>query len=80
MDLGVKNGVNRNVDPTFLFDFVRKHYRPILHPLATTHNAADGRAIGKGRLCYSIGGLKRVRIETSFPLENFTLNLAPFTQ
>ena len=35
-------------------------YTPILHRLATIHNAADrrrtDRAMGKGRLCYSISG------------------------
>ena len=40
------------------------HYSPILHRLATMHNAADSqttdRAIGKGRLCYGISGPKTV--------------------
>ena len=44
----------------------KTHYRPILHRLATVHNAADrhtyrqtrDRAIRTGRLCYSINGLK----------------------
>ena len=53
--LGVKNGANRNVVHTLLFD-VYTHYRPILHRLATIHNAVD-RQIEVGRLCYSIGGL-----------------------
>ena len=39
------------------------HNRPILHRLASLHNAADrrqtDRAIGLGRLCNSIAGLKR---------------------
>ena len=52
----VTNGTNRNVVPTFLFEFYT-HYRPILHRLATMHNAAD-RAMEIGCLCYSIGGLK----------------------
>ena len=36
---GVKNDTNQNVVSTFLFDF-NTHYRPILHRLATIHNAA----------------------------------------
>ena len=40
-DLGVENGTNRNLVPIFLFDFYA-HNRPILHRLATMHNAADG--------------------------------------
>ena len=60
VDLGVENGSNRNVDPTFLFEFYT-HYRPIKRRLGTIYNAADDRqtdrAIGTGRLCYSIGGL-----------------------
>ena len=39
---GVENGTNRNLVPTFLFDFYT-HYRPILHRLVTIHNAADDR-------------------------------------
>ena len=47
VDLVGRNGTNRNVVPPFLFDFLA-HYRPyalgpILHCLATTHNAADDR-------------------------------------
>ena len=46
VDLG-----NRKWYPTFLFDFYT-HYRPI-------HNAADRQAaMGKGRLCYNMGGPK----------------------
>ena len=57
----VENGPNRNVEPTFLFDYYT-HYMPIFHRLATKHNAADDRqqtdrAIGTG-IWYSIGGLK----------------------
>ena len=48
---GRKNGANRNLVPTFLFDFYA-NYMPILHRLATIHNAADrrqtDRAIGIG--------------------------------
>ena len=61
VDVRGPNGTNRNVVPTFLFDF-KTHYRPNLHRLATIHNAADiqttDRAIGVGRLCYSIDGSK----------------------
>ena len=58
---GVENGSsNRNVDSTFLFDIYTR-YLPILHRLATVHNAVDrqttDRAIGIGRICSSIGGL-----------------------
>ena len=56
VDLGVENGTNRNVIPTFLCDSI--HTKGILHRLATLHNAADThRAMVIGRLCYSIGGL-----------------------
>ena len=37
---GIENFSIRNVDPTFLFDFYTP-YKPILHRLTTTHNAAD---------------------------------------
>ena len=37
---GIENGTNRNLVPAFLFDFLR-HYRPILHRLATLHNRAN---------------------------------------
>ena len=40
---GVENGISRNVDPIFLFDFCT-HHRPTLHRLATIHNAADRHA------------------------------------
>ena len=56
---GVENGINRNVIPTFLFIFYT-HYRPILHHLATTWHADI--AIGIGRLCSRIGGLKNQQI------------------
>ena len=59
---GVENGTNRNLVPTLLFDFYT-HYRPILHLLATIHNVADrqtDRAISIGRLCYNIGGPKKM--------------------
>ena len=55
MDLGVENGTNRNIVPTFLFEFYT-HRGSILHRLATIHNAADrqptDRAMGKDRRCY----------------------------
>ena len=66
--MAIENGTNRNVDPAFLFD-VYTHQRPILHRLATIHNAADSRqmtderqtedkAIGRiGCLCNIMGGL-----------------------
>ena len=65
VDLGVENGTNLNLVPRFIFDFYT-YYRHILHRLATIHNAADSqtdrqttdRAMGKGRLWYSIGGPK----------------------
>ena len=37
-----ENNTNRNVEPTFLFDFYT-HRTPILHCLATIHNVADRR-------------------------------------
>ena len=40
VDLGVENGTSQNLVPTFLFDCYA-HCRPILHCLATIHNAAD---------------------------------------
>ena len=47
----IKNGTNRNVDPTFIFDFVTR-YSCILHRLAIIYNVADIRqadvAIGTG--------------------------------
>ena len=46
---------------------------PILHRLATIHNAADDRAMAIGRLCYSIGGLK-IHIASAYllnPRRNF---------
>ena len=43
----VDNGNNRNFDPTFLFDF-HAHYWPILHLLATIHNATDDNQIAFG--------------------------------
>ena len=63
---GIETGANRKVDPTFLFDFYT-HHTPILHRLAAMHNAADRqtdrqtRAVGIGRLCISIGGVKLKR-------------------
>ena len=56
----VDNGTNRHLVPTFLFDLYT-HYRPVLHRVATLHNAADrqtDRSLAIGRLCYSIDGLK----------------------
>ena len=55
-------GTNLNVAPSFVFDFYRPtHLRPILHCIATLHNAAEKRqthiAIGIGCLCGSIGDL-----------------------
>ena len=40
VDLGVENGINRNLGPTFLCDFYTV-YRLILHRLASIRNAAD---------------------------------------
>ena len=63
---GVENGTNHNLVLIFLFDF-HTHNMPILHRLATIHNAQTDiqttdrqtdRAIGIGRLCDNIGGLK----------------------
>ena len=42
VDLGDQNHYNRNVNPTFLFDF-NTHHRPILRRLAKIHNTADDR-------------------------------------
>ena len=62
---GVKNGIPIEMSSphSFLFDFYMP-YRPILPRLATIHNAANRqtteRAIGIGRLCYSIGSLKMI--------------------
>ena len=39
---GVENSTYRNVNFTFLFDLYR-HHMPILHRMATIHNAADRR-------------------------------------
>ena len=41
-----------------VFDFY-VHHKLILHRFAAVHTAADDRAIGIGRICSSIGGLKR---------------------
>ena len=46
--LGFEIGSNRNIGPTFLFDFYA-HHMPILHRLARVHNATDI-LIGVGRL------------------------------
>ena len=40
VDIRVENRTNRNVLPTFLFDFCT-HYWPILHHLASIHSAED---------------------------------------
>ena len=37
---GVENGTNRNVDPTFLFNF-NTTYTAILYRMATIYNAAE---------------------------------------
>ena len=52
VDQGVENGTDRNVDPTFLFNFYTQD-RHILHHLATytTQQKTD-----RGSLCSSIGG------------------------
>ena len=39
---GIEKDANRNVIPTFIFDFCTQH-RPISHRFATIHNAADRR-------------------------------------
>ena len=39
---GVENGAIRNLDLTFLFDFIiYAHNRPILHRLGAMHNFTD---------------------------------------
>ena len=71
---GVENCSNQNVVSTFLCDFYT-HYRPNLHRLGTIHNAVTDtqknryidRAIGIGRICYSIGGPKRQFISIQNP-------------
>ena len=59
-EIGGRKWYQSKCRPTFPFDFCA-HYRHILRHLVTIHNAADrqiNRAIGIGRLCYSIGGLR----------------------
>ena len=52
----VENATNRNVDPTFLFDFIYNIGLALF-----SHNAQRNRqtAVGIGRLCSSAGGLKK---------------------
>ena len=66
----MENGTDRNVVPTFLFDFYT-YYRPNLHRMATIHNAADRRqtAERKGRLCYNIGGPNTLKSSDAWPDE-----------
>ena len=75
VEYGVENGINQNVNPTFLFDS-HTHHRPVLHRLhrwpQNTTRQTTYRAIGTGRLCYSIGGLKHR--ETSLVRNVFQLN------
>ena len=62
MDLGGRIWYHSKCRPTFPFDFYT-HDRPILHRLATIHDAADrktDRAMAIGHLYYSIGGLQIV--------------------
>ena len=63
----MENGTNLNLVPTFLFDFYTDYIYIQAYPALLGHNTqrADRqtdrqteKAIGIGRLCYSIGGLK----------------------